>query len=432
MKKYRMAACVVMLLAVVMIFLPYFHVDVPKYFGKKINYTASGITLAKNGIELTESELKDAIKQVRDQIKNYDQLELVYDFLGDASGLLTHIKLYVYGGLCLPCILLIVGALLGLVIKSRIGACIALGLNAVAMLIHGLSGIAIFQKFYSMKKQVVDAFSEMENLLQEGFKFFGKAINEDSPFALAQKIDQISLQFQYGWIAFFALSLIALVYWILAVTHKEKAGETLDGSVQGRMADGSVAGNRSNIQNSAVSGGMANGLLRNDIYNMQNGAISRGVQNVPMPGEAPQVPPQANDPKTSWVGLDQIQDINNYISLYPFNPNQPRGIVRGLEGSYKNMELPAVNGKLVFGRDPKLASVVFDSHADYVSRRHCEIWFDGRYHLKDFSTNGVFIHTIKQGRYVSYSDALPKNVDHTLAVGTIIDIGNETNRFRLE
>lgn len=104
-----------------------------------------------------------------------------------------------------------------------------------------------------------------------------------------------------------------------------------------------------------------------------------------------------------------------------------RGVVVGVVGVYKEASFEMVDGSsLVFGRSPQEANIVFDQLATDISRKHCQITFDGRtnqYTVTDFSSNGTFLENgvqLEQGQ--------PKH----LARGTVIYLGSSRqNGFRL-
>lgn len=105
---------------------------------------------------------------------------------------------------------------------------------------------------------------------------------------------------------------------------------------------------------------------------------------------------------------------------------KPRGVLVGLSGSYQGAEIPVAAGEtLKLGRDNSNDLVFKDSTR--VSRFHCTItWIaeEGRYQIVDQSSNGSFI----DGR----EDCIPQNIAIFLEPGTILAIGSQENRFRLE
>lgn len=103
-----------------------------------------------------------------------------------------------------------------------------------------------------------------------------------------------------------------------------------------------------------------------------------------------------------------------------------RGVMVGLTGMYAGAEIPFEDGmKIRLGRLPD-NDLVFTNEA-HVSRRHCEISWHAparQFGIKDFSSSGSYIN--------GSEDCLPQNIDTPLPPGTILDIGDENNRFRLE
>lgn len=108
------------------------------------------------------------------------------------------------------------------------------------------------------------------------------------------------------------------------------------------------------------------------------------------------------------------------------NAGEPRGVMVGLSGMYKGAEIPFKSGESIkFGRDTSNDMVFTD--APRVSRHHCVITWDGEnkvYQIIDNSSNGCYINGMEE--------CIPQNIPLQLEIGTIIDIGDENNRFRLE
>ncbi len=106
--------------------------------------------------------------------------------------------------------------------------------------------------------------------------------------------------------------------------------------------------------------------------------------------------------------------------------SEPRGVMVGLSGMYKGAEIPFKSGESIkFGRDTSNDMVFTD--APRVSRHHCVITWDGEnkvYQIIDNSSNGCYINGMEE--------CIPQNIPLQLEIGTIIDIGDENNRFRLE
>lgn len=103
-----------------------------------------------------------------------------------------------------------------------------------------------------------------------------------------------------------------------------------------------------------------------------------------------------------------------------------RGVMVGIAGVFAGKEVAFRDEEtLHLGRD--LTNDLVFTHASHISRNHCSItWYaqKQKYFVEDRSSNGCFIN----GAPVR----LPKNVEIALDPGTVIDIGDRTNRFRLE
>ena len=106
------------------------------------------------------------------------------------------------------------------------------------------------------------------------------------------------------------------------------------------------------------------------------------------------------------------------------------GKIRILGGSLAGMEVP-VSARVILGRDPTKAQIVFPSEDMAVSRRHCEIQFDSAdslFEVRDLgSRNGTFV--------TNGSDPprrLAPDVAERLAPGQYILVGSSRNRLALE
>ncbi len=104
----------------------------------------------------------------------------------------------------------------------------------------------------------------------------------------------------------------------------------------------------------------------------------------------------------------------------------PRGVMVGVSGIFAGKEIAFKDGEtLRLGRD--LANDLVFTNASHISRNHCLItWYarKQKYYVEDRSSNGCFIN--------GALTRLPRNVEIPLEPGTVIDIGDQTNRFRLE
>jgi hypothetical protein len=106
------------------------------------------------------------------------------------------------------------------------------------------------------------------------------------------------------------------------------------------------------------------------------------------------------------------------------------GRIRILGGALAGMEVPVL-AKVILGRDPTKAQIVFPSNDTAVSRRHCEIRFDNAaalFEVRDLgSRNGTFI--------ANGSDPprrLAPDVSERLAPGQNLLVGSSRNRLVLE
>ncbi len=110
----------------------------------------------------------------------------------------------------------------------------------------------------------------------------------------------------------------------------------------------------------------------------------------------------------------------------PYDPSHPRGVMVGLSGIYAGAEIPFRDEEAIkLGRLPENDLVFADQTR--VSRKHCVlIWHAAkqRYEILDYSSNGSYIN--------GEEECLPQNLKIDLAPGTILDIGDSNNRFRLE
>ncbi len=104
----------------------------------------------------------------------------------------------------------------------------------------------------------------------------------------------------------------------------------------------------------------------------------------------------------------------------------PRGVLVGLTGIYAGAEISFKDGESIrLGRMTD-NDLVFDNQPR-VSRNHCVLTWrkeSNNFEIIDYSSNGSYIN--------EQEDCLPQNMKIILAPGTILDIGSEENRFRLE
>ena len=106
-------------------------------------------------------------------------------------------------------------------------------------------------------------------------------------------------------------------------------------------------------------------------------------------------------------------------------PNIPAGSLVGIAGMYAGAVITLQPGEILkLGRDNS-NDLIFDQ-ADRISRNHCQIRYiaeTGCFQILDYSSNGCFV----DGR----EECIPQNIVFELPTGTILDIGDNTNRFRL-
>lgn len=101
------------------------------------------------------------------------------------------------------------------------------------------------------------------------------------------------------------------------------------------------------------------------------------------------------------------------------------GSIMGVSGVYEGAIFKIdPDEKITVGRDPKTSQIVVDENCELVSRRHCTVQscpHAGCYLVTDHSTNGTFVN----------GERLPKNESVSVARGTVIAVGNESNTFKL-
>nr|WP_296078053.1 FHA domain-containing protein [uncultured Ruminococcus sp.] len=102
------------------------------------------------------------------------------------------------------------------------------------------------------------------------------------------------------------------------------------------------------------------------------------------------------------------------------------GIILGLSGIYEGAIFKINPAELiVIGRDPTYSNIVINENCNYVSRKHCSIKYNHinkTYEVTDFSKNGVIINK---------STLLSKGRRMTLNKGSVIEIGDSSNSFKL-
>lgn len=131
--------------------------------------------------------------------------------------------------------------------------------------------------------------------------------------------------------------------------------------------------------------------------------------------------------------VQKEQEIREAVlDRMPEAPVQPavqkgaRGVMVGLSGDYQGAEIPFRDGEtLKIGRD--VSNDLIFANAERISRFHCSLtWIaeKQKFQIVDKSSNGSFINGLEE--------CIPQNIAIYLEPGTILDFGNEQNRFRLE
>lgn len=137
------------------------------------------------------------------------------------------------------------------------------------------------------------------------------------------------------------------------------------------------------------------------------------------------IPQQKQDIQEEHPDVALPPDITEAVQQ-PMKPERVKGVMVGLSGDYQGAEIPFKDGETIkIGRDAS-NDLIF-VNADRVSRFHCTLtWFAERqkFQIVDKSSNGSFINGLEE--------CIPQNIAIYLEPGTILDIGNEQNRFRLE
>lgn len=115
-------------------------------------------------------------------------------------------------------------------------------------------------------------------------------------------------------------------------------------------------------------------------------------------------------------GIDQPVAVSRHTE------KKKKGVIMGISGAYAGAELLLEAGGIIVGRDAANAELIIE--APKVSRRHCRIVYDaqkGEYLVTDYSTNGTF----------AGKQRLTKGVAEKLPAGTVLNIGDSRNSFRL-
>jgi S1-C subfamily serine protease len=112
------------------------------------------------------------------------------------------------------------------------------------------------------------------------------------------------------------------------------------------------------------------------------------------------------------------------------DPNARGGKIRVINGALAGTEL-SISAKVILGRDPTQAQMVFPQDDTAVSRRHCEIGFNtgvGQFEVRDLkSRNGTFI-----AGDAGPPRRLAPEVVERVAPGHSVLVGSSRNRLALE
>lgn len=102
------------------------------------------------------------------------------------------------------------------------------------------------------------------------------------------------------------------------------------------------------------------------------------------------------------------------------------GAILGLSGIYEGAVFKMNPSEtIIIGRDPQCSNIIISDKSTKVSRMHCTVNYsqdENCYYICDHSKNGVFINN---------NERLPKDVFMPLPKGTIIEVGNSDNVFKL-
>lgn len=123
---------------------------------------------------------------------------------------------------------------------------------------------------------------------------------------------------------------------------------------------------------------------------------------------------------------ETVADKVPEVPVQPVAKMEARGVMVGLSGDYQGAEIPFRDGEtLKIGRD--VSNDLIFSNAERISRFHCSLtWIaeKQKFQIVDKSSNGSFINGLEE--------CIPQNIAIYLEPGTILDLGNAQNRFRLE
>ena len=111
--------------------------------------------------------------------------------------------------------------------------------------------------------------------------------------------------------------------------------------------------------------------------------------------------------------LDEIKEDDEVSSF-----------ILGLKGDYADTKIPiSDNEELILGKSTEVSNLPINGKS--ISRKHCSIRFDrfkNLYFVTDFSSNGTFLQN---------GQKLMANTKNDVAKGTVIELGNNENSFKL-
>lgn len=143
------------------------------------------------------------------------------------------------------------------------------------------------------------------------------------------------------------------------------------------------------------------------------------IENGGMP-----MPNNGGMPIPNNSGYGQNMGGNNPVPEFP--TTVLNGSINGVSGQYDGYSFPIDGGtQIVIGKDPAVCNIIIDPKYQTVSRKHCSVFFDpqsNQYKVTDFSSNGTF---------VEGGVRIASKVPTVLNPGTVINIGNTDNLFRL-
>lgn len=105
-------------------------------------------------------------------------------------------------------------------------------------------------------------------------------------------------------------------------------------------------------------------------------------------------------------------------------PVKKKAILRGVTGKFAGQTFDLEKGKVVIGRDPAGANIIFDESTAGISRRHCQIVYDSAedsFRITDLGSS--------YGTFLGNGKKLPANVPEKLSAGDTFYLNNSSNRF---